>query len=74
MPLAISSGCVQQESYRDVHSNPDISHEQKDQVLSLFKEFSSIFSDIPGCTDLVTHDIEITDTKPSFIPDTTCSA
>lgn len=45
------------ESYQDVKVNPDLSKVQKQQLNSLLLEFSSIFSDLPGETDIETHQL-----------------
>jgi hypothetical protein len=38
--------------------------EQSEQLDSLFNDFSEVFSDFPGRTNLVVHDIKLTDSKP----------
>lgn len=37
---------------------------QVGQLAALLKRYEHIFSDTPGCTDLVEHDIELTEEKP----------
>lgn len=38
--------------------------EHREQLISLIKEFSSLFSDTPSCTDLIYHDIDVGDSLP----------
>ena len=52
------------ETYKDVVINPDLSSQQKQQVLTLLQEFKSIFSERPGSTNLVEHKIELNSKEP----------
>ena len=52
------------ETYRDVKINPALSADKKAQVLELLEEFKDIFTDKPGCTNLIEHKIELTDSTP----------
>src|ERR1043165_1594311 len=54
----------QTEDYRDVNINPNLNGKQKDELLKLIKEYSDIFSDVPGKTDLVKHEIHLTSSEP----------
>lgn len=56
--------CVQKETFKDVDINPNLSTKQKNELLSLLEEYSEIFSDVPGKTDLVRHEIQVTSTEP----------
>ena len=47
------------ESYLDVSINPNLSEEQKKDILSLICEYKDIFTDKPGCTDLIEHVITL---------------
>ena len=37
---------------------------QKKGVVSLLREFNSIFSNVPGRTSLAIHDVDVGDSKP----------
>lgn len=52
------------ETYVDVHVNPDLTQEQKAEVKNMVKEFSDIFTDQPGTTDLAQHTITTTIKEP----------
>lgn len=41
-----------------------LSTEEKDDVVRLVRDFEGLFSDVPGKTDLITHDIELTTDTP----------
>ena len=43
--------------------NPNITNEQKDSLLGLLDEYGDIFSETPGCTSTVEHDIVLTSTS-----------
>ncbi|GFV11451.1 retrovirus-related Pol polyprotein from transposon 17.6 [Trichonephila clavipes] len=43
----------------DVQLNSKLSQIQRGQLKELLYEYSNIFSNIPGCTDLAEHDIEL---------------
>ena len=51
-------------SWRDVIIGSILSTSQTQELTSLLSQYSEIFSDIPGCTDLVTHSIELSDDTP----------
>ena len=44
--------------------NPDLTSDQKRDIDRLVNEFSDQLSPLPGLTDLETHEIELTSTKP----------
>ncbi|GFU20057.1 retrovirus-related Pol polyprotein from transposon 17.6 [Trichonephila clavipes] len=46
-------------SARDVQLNSKLSQIQRGQLKELLYEYSNLFSNIPGCTDLAEHDIEL---------------
>ena len=52
------------ETYKDVQIYPGLGDEEKRQVEALLVEFSDIFTDVPGLTDLVQHKIVLTDDEP----------
>ncbi|GFX51067.1 retrovirus-related Pol polyprotein from transposon 412 [Trichonephila clavipes] len=43
----------------DVQLNSKLSQSQRGQLKELLYEYSNLFSNIPGCTDLAEHDIEL---------------
>ncbi|KAF2900833.1 hypothetical protein ILUMI_05372 [Ignelater luminosus] len=58
----------------DHNINPDLSDDQKNQLLSLLEEYSDIFAESTsrmGYTDLVTHSIETPEANPRKIFSTT---
>jgi len=44
--------------------NPDLSLEQQNEVRSLLKEYTEIFSDVPKVTNLTEHKVELTQREP----------
>ncbi len=52
------------ETIADVKVNPDLTPEQKKDVQNLLEEFSDIFTTLPGCTNLVQHEIKLTTDEP----------
>jgi len=56
MPLC---NVVQKESVDDVAINPEWSAEQFNDVKSLFKEYSDIFTDVPKITHLAKHRVDL---------------
>ena len=43
------------ETYEDVHVNPDLSAEQKKEIMSVLVEFQDVFTDLPKVTGLGEH-------------------
>ena len=52
------------ESYKDVQICEQLTPEQKEQVENLLKEYSDIFTERPGCTNLTEHKMELTSADP----------
>lgn len=52
------------ETYQDVEVSPELSRESKQEIGELVREFSDVFTDIPGTTHLVEHDIQLSTTEP----------
>ena len=52
------------QTYRDISICPELSEGQVSELNNLVEEFSDIFTDIPGRTDLGSHDVELTSTEP----------
>ena len=50
----------QQETWRDVKLSDQLTCEQKQEVRALLQEFDDVLTDLPGCTDLVKHEIHTT--------------
>jgi len=61
MPLY---NAVQKESVDDVAINPELSTEQINEVKSLLKEYSDIFTDVPKITHLAKHKVDLTQKEP----------
>ena len=55
---------TQTETISDVNINPELSQAHTEQVITLLEEYSDIFSDVPGCTSLGEHKIELTTNEP----------
>ena len=53
-----------QESISDVSINCELDEEQKNEVQNLLYEYSDVFTDIPGSTDIAEHDIVLTSQQP----------
>ena len=61
----IQFSCMEQtETYKDVVINTDLDEQQKRDLSKLLVEFKDIFSDLPGYTKLVKHEIDLTSTVP----------
>ena len=56
----------QTETWEDVQINPDLSENEKQQLIELIKEFQDIFSDVPTQTHLVTHKIRLKSDEPVY--------
>ena len=54
----------QTEDITQVKVNPDLSNDQMNEIKSLLQEFKEIFTDLPGCTDVETHKIELLKEEP----------
>lgn len=54
----------QVETLKDVETSPELSFRQKEDLKQLLKEYGYIFSDIPGRTNLVEHEIVVTSKEP----------
>jgi hypothetical protein len=55
---------LSEETHLDVNLNPELTENQKTQLQSLVYKFKHIFSSKPGTTQLVEHNIKLTDDKP----------
>ena len=62
--LMLLYNVVQKESDSDVAINPELSAEQINEVKSLLKEYSDIFTDVPKITHLAKHRVDLTQKKP----------
>ena len=71
---SISSNTDQTENWKDIQLNPELTATQKEQLKELLREFSDVFTDVPGRTDLIQHDFSVKDDvkpvqmKPYRIP------
>ena len=43
---------------------PELTRDQRNEVLLLLAEFSDVLTDIPGCTNMISHDIKTSTTDP----------
>lgn len=51
-------------SLEEIHINPDLTPAQKQELWSLLREYSDIFSITPGETDVIEHQIVLTESNP----------
>ena len=52
-------GYVAKESIKDVETGPNLTDEQRNEFLDLAKQFTNLFTEAPGATDLVQHHIKL---------------
>ena len=55
---------IQKETYKDVLINPNLSENKKKEIRKLLEKYKDIFSDVPGRTNLVEHEIKLTCDTP----------
>ena len=55
----------QTEFYKDVDINPDLDPRQKKELLRLLERYQDVFSDVPGKTDIMKHEIQVTSVEPT---------
>ena len=64
-PLSIDTSELQQtEGTGDVNLFGGLEAAQQEQLREVLKEFSDFFTDVPGQTHLIEHDIQLTSTDP----------
>jgi len=51
---------AQTETYKDVIVNPELTEEQRGEVMNVLEEFQDVFTDVPGLTNLGKHSITLT--------------
>ena len=52
------------ETFRDVHMGEELDDQQKQEMLSVLKEFEDVLSDVPGRTSAYVYDIKLTSSTP----------
>ncbi|KAL9963057.1 hypothetical protein ACROYT_G032222 [Oculina patagonica] len=57
-------GYVPKESIHDVTTGPNLRIDQRDEFMDLAHQFSSLFTEAPGTTNLVQHHIKLTSEEP----------
>ena len=55
------------ETHIDVHVSETLTWKQSTQLRAVLSEFSDVFSDIPGCTNLINHEIKLENQKPTRV-------
>jgi len=55
---------AQTETYKDVKVNPELTEEQRGEVMKLLEEFQDVFTDVPGLTNLGKHPITLITEEP----------
>jgi len=55
---------AQTETYKDVKANPELTEEQRGEVMKVLEEFQDVFTDVPGLTNLGEHSITLTTEEP----------
>jgi len=51
---------AQTETYKNVKVNPELTEEQRGEVMKVLEEFQDVFTDVPGLTNLGKHPITLT--------------
>jgi len=54
----------QTETCKDVKVNPELTEEQRGEVMKVLEEFQDVFTDVPGLTNLGKHSITLTTEEP----------
>ena len=57
-------GYVAKESIKDIETGPNLMDEQRNKFLDLAKQFTNLFTEAPGATDLVQHHIKLISDEP----------
>ena len=57
-------GYVAKESIEDVKTGPNLTDEQRNEFMDLAKQFTNLFTEAPGATDLVQHHIKLISDEP----------
>ena len=57
-------GYVAKESIEDVKTGPNLTDEQRNEFTDLAKQFTNLFTESPGATDLVQHHIKLISDEP----------
>jgi len=55
---------AQTENYKDVKVNPELTEEQRGEVVKVLEEFQYVFTDVSGLTNLAEHSITLTTEEP----------
>jgi len=59
---------AQTELYKDVKVNPELTEEQRGEVMKVLEELQDVFTDVPGLTNLGEHSITLTTEEPNNRP------
>ena len=62
----VSPNIVQQESTQHVTISEELMVEQQLEVNKFLNTFGDVFTDVPGKTNLITHDVKLKEEKPIF--------
>ena len=57
-------GYVAKESIEDVATGPNVTDDQRTEFTDLARQFTNLFTEAPGTTDLVQHHIKLTSDEP----------
>jgi len=55
---------AQTETYKDVKMNPELTEEQRHEVMKVLEEFQDVFTNVSGLTNLGEHSITLTTEEP----------
>jgi RNase H-like domain found in reverse transcriptase/Reverse transcriptase (RNA-dependent DNA polymerase)/Integrase zinc binding domain/Integrase core domain/SCAN domain len=66
-PASFPSSVERTMTYKDVKIPSELNEEQKGQASRVMLKYEKIFSDLPGATKLVRHQIRTIDDKPVFV-------
>ena len=55
---------LQTESYKDVHINPNLTKEQRAEVMLLLEQYNDVLTDVPKTTHIIEHEVNLTTDEP----------
>jgi transposase InsO family protein len=64
IPASFPESITRTLTSKDIFINPKLSQIQNNSIKNLLLKFDAIFSDLPGCTDIIEHEIRTIDNDP----------
>ena len=68
VPASFPESVTRTMSSKDVKINDDIPEKHKEDLIALLTKFDGVFSDLPGSTDVLRHQIRTIDEEPIKLP------